>query len=52
VWPPEAYEEGAEFLELSAKSFANAHGLRSRSLFADTLTRLLHPIGKVFPICW
>ncbi|KAG2365951.1 hypothetical protein BDR07DRAFT_594590 [Suillus spraguei] len=46
VWPPEAFEEGAEFLELSAKSFANAHGLRFKIAFADTLTRLLHPIGK------
>ncbi|KAG2355034.1 cell morphogenesis N-terminal-domain-containing protein [Suillus spraguei] len=40
------FEEGAEFLELSAKSFANAHGLRFKIAFADTLTRLLHPIGK------
>ncbi|KAG2124183.1 cell morphogenesis N-terminal-domain-containing protein [Suillus clintonianus] len=46
VWPPEAFEEGAEFLELIAKSFANAHGLRFKIAFADTLTRLLHPIGK------
>ncbi|KAG1732965.1 cell morphogenesis N-terminal-domain-containing protein [Suillus lakei] len=46
VWPPEAFEEGAEFLELLAKSFANAHGLRFKIAFADTLTRLLHPIGK------
>ncbi|KIJ63137.1 hypothetical protein HYDPIDRAFT_113710 [Hydnomerulius pinastri MD-312] len=46
VWPPEAFEEGAEFMESLAKSFENAHGLRFKIAFADTLTRLLHPIGK------
>ncbi|KAG1739736.1 cell morphogenesis N-terminal-domain-containing protein [Suillus lakei] len=47
VWPPEAFEEGAEFLELIAKSFANVHGLQFKIAFADTLTHLLHPIGKM-----
>ncbi|KAF9226296.1 hypothetical protein BS17DRAFT_777012 [Gyrodon lividus] len=46
VWPPEAFEEGAEFMESLAKSFENAHGLRFKIAFAETLTRLLHPIGK------
>ncbi|KAI6121957.1 cell morphogenesis N-terminal-domain-containing protein [Pisolithus sp. B1] len=46
VWPPEAFEEGAEFLESLAKSFENAHGLRFKIAFAETITRLLHPIGK------
>ncbi|KAH0834852.1 hypothetical protein J3R83DRAFT_10475 [Lanmaoa asiatica] len=46
VWPPEAFEEGAEFMESLAKSFENAHGLRFKMAFAETLTRLLHPIGK------
>ncbi|KAF8136926.1 cell morphogenesis N-terminal-domain-containing protein [Boletus edulis] len=46
VWPPEAFEEGAEFMESLAKSFENAHGLRFKVAFAETLTRLLHPIGK------
>ncbi|KAG1858584.1 cell morphogenesis N-terminal-domain-containing protein [Suillus tomentosus] len=36
----------AEFLEFLVKSFANAHDLRFKIAFADTLTRLLHPIGK------
>ncbi|KAH7922710.1 hypothetical protein BV22DRAFT_1197227 [Leucogyrophana mollusca] len=46
VWPPEAFEEGAEFMESLSKSFENAHGLRFKVAFAETLTRLLHPIGK------
>ncbi|KAJ7273302.1 cell morphogenesis N-terminal-domain-containing protein [Mycena rebaudengoi] len=46
VWPPEAFEEGAEFLESLSKSFAQAHGLRLKTAFAETLVKLLHPIGK------
>ncbi|KAH7909870.1 cell morphogenesis N-terminal-domain-containing protein, partial [Hygrophoropsis aurantiaca] len=46
VWPPEAFEEGAEFMESLSKAFENAHGLRFKVAFAETLTRLLHPIGK------
>lgn len=47
VWPPESFEEGAEFLESLSKSFENAHGYRLKLTFAETLVRLLHPIGKV-----
>ncbi|KAK0496297.1 cell morphogenesis N-terminal-domain-containing protein [Armillaria luteobubalina] len=46
VWPPEAFEEGAEFLESFAKSFAHAHGFKLKSAFAETLVQILHPIGK------
>ncbi|KAJ8509477.1 hypothetical protein ONZ45_g8356 [Pleurotus djamor] len=46
VWPPETFEEGAEFLETLGKCFANAHGLRMKTAFAETLLHLLHPIGK------
>ncbi|TFK41667.1 cell morphogenesis N-terminal-domain-containing protein [Crucibulum laeve] len=46
VWPPEAFEEGAEFLESLSKSYINAHGLRLKIAFAETLTQILHPIGK------
>ncbi|KAJ6597060.1 cell morphogenesis N-terminal-domain-containing protein [Mycena vulgaris] len=46
VWPPEAFEEGAEFLESLSKSFVQAHGLRLKTAFAETLVKLLHPIGK------
>lgn len=49
VWPPEAFEEGAEFLESLSKAFVQAHGFRLKSAFADTLVQLLHPIGKVCP---
>lgn len=34
-------------MESLAKTFENAHGLRFKIAFAETLTRLLHPIGKV-----
>jgi hypothetical protein len=47
VWPPEAFEEGAEFMESLSKSFEQAHGLRLKTAFAETLVHLLHPIGKV-----
>jgi furry protein family len=30
-----------------SKSFENAHGFRLKSTFAETLTHLLHSIGKV-----
>ncbi|KAJ6497024.1 cell morphogenesis N-terminal-domain-containing protein [Mycena vitilis] len=46
VWPPEAFEEGAEFLESLSKSFVQAHGFRLKTAFAETLVKLLHPIGK------
>ncbi|KII91186.1 hypothetical protein PLICRDRAFT_135155 [Plicaturopsis crispa FD-325 SS-3] len=46
VWPPEAFEEAAEFMESLSKSFANAHGQRLKMAFAETLVHLLHPIGK------
>lgn len=47
VYPPEKFEEGAEFLESLSKAFDNAHGFSLKSAFAETLTHLLHPIGKV-----
>lgn len=47
VWPPEAFEEGAEFMASLAKSFENAHGNRLKTTFAETLVHVLHPIAKV-----
>lgn len=49
VWPSEAFEDGAEFLESLSKSFANTHGLRLKIAFAEALVQLLHPVGKVYP---
>ncbi|QRV82182.1 cell morphogenesis protein PAG1 [Ceratobasidium sp. AG-Ba] len=46
VWPPEAFEEGAEFMESLSKSFAHAHGTRLKIAFAQSLVQILHPIGK------
>ncbi|TCD68750.1 Cell morphoproteinsis protein PAG1 [Steccherinum ochraceum] len=46
VWPPENFEEGAEFLESLSKSFEHAHGVRLKTIFAETLTQILHPIAK------
>jgi len=34
-------------MESLARAFENAHGLRFKIAFAETLMRLLHPIGKV-----
>ena len=47
VWPPESFEEGAEFLDSLSKSFDQAHGVRLKTVFAETLVHVLHPIGKV-----
>jgi len=33
-------------MESLSKSFANAHGFRLKSAFAETLVKILHPIGK------
>ncbi|CCM04734.1 uncharacterized protein FIBRA_06922 [Fibroporia radiculosa] len=46
VWPPESFEEGAEFLASLSKSFENAHGNRLKTTFAETLIHMLHPIAK------
>ncbi|KAI8986099.1 cell morphogenesis N-terminal-domain-containing protein [Trametes punicea] len=46
VWPPERFEEGADFLVALSKSFENAHGNRLKTIFCETLVQLLHPIGK------
>ncbi|OBZ78148.1 Cell morphogenesis protein PAG1 [Grifola frondosa] len=46
VWPPEAFEEDAEFLASLSKSFENAHGHRLKTTFAETLVHMMHPIGK------
>jgi len=34
-------------MEPLAKVFANVHGLRFKSTFAETLVHILHPISKV-----
>jgi hypothetical protein len=47
VYPPERFDEGAEFLESLARAFDNAHGFGLKTAFAETLAHLLHPIGKV-----
>ncbi len=47
VWPPECFEEGAEFLASLSKVYDNAHGNRLKTIFAETLVQILHPIGKV-----
>ncbi|KAH9835250.1 cell morphogenesis N-terminal-domain-containing protein [Rhodofomes roseus] len=46
VWPPEAFEEGADFMASLSKSFENAHGNRLKTSFAETLVYMLHPIAK------
>ena len=51
MWPPEAFEEGAEFLESLSKCYANAHGPALKIAFAKTLILLLHPIGKARNCC-
>ncbi|KAF8660761.1 hypothetical protein AX16_001555 [Volvariella volvacea WC 439] len=46
VWPPEAFEDGAEFMETLSKSYANARGQSFKITFAEVLVHMLHPIGK------
>jgi len=33
-----------------AQCFSDAHGLKLKTAFAETLTHLLHPISKVYTI--
>ena len=47
VYPPENFEEGAEFLDSLSKSFEHAHGSRLKTVFAEILVHMLHDIGKV-----
>jgi hypothetical protein len=49
VYPPEKFEEGAEFMESLSRAFEHAHGFSLKTAFADTLLHLLHPISKVCP---
>ncbi|CAO1615945.1 unnamed protein product [Jaminaea pallidilutea] len=46
VFPMEAFEEGADFLETISRFFAGAHGQRVKMCYADTLTHLLLPVAK------
>ncbi|KAI0053212.1 hypothetical protein FA95DRAFT_1674602 [Auriscalpium vulgare] len=46
VWPPDAFEEGGEFMEPLAQAFVNAHGFRFKMAFAETLVHLIHPVAK------
>ena len=47
MYPPECFEEGAEFLESLSKSFDNAHGTRLKVALAETLFQLLYSTAKV-----
>ncbi|KAL1411204.1 Cell morphogenesis protein PAG1 [Vanrija albida] len=44
VYPEDELEMAAEFLQTLSTFFANAHGSQLKSAYADTLTRLLHPV--------
>ena len=46
MWPPEAFEEAAEFMMDFAQAFASAHGQKLKTAFAETLIHLMHPVGK------
>ncbi|EKM56941.1 uncharacterized protein PHACADRAFT_172641 [Phanerochaete carnosa HHB-10118-sp] len=46
VYPPEAFEEGAEFLDSLSKSFEHAHGSRLKRAFAEVLVQMLYDIAK------
>ncbi|GJJ10469.1 hypothetical protein Clacol_004695 [Clathrus columnatus] len=46
VWPPEAFDLSAEFVLSLSKAFEKAHGFRLKKAFAETLTYLLHSVGK------
>ncbi|EJD54741.1 hypothetical protein AURDEDRAFT_79755 [Auricularia subglabra TFB-10046 SS5] len=46
AWPPEVFEEAAEFMERLSKCYVNIHGSRLKMAFAEVLMQVLHPIGK------
>jgi hypothetical protein len=47
VWPPEAFEEATDFMSEFSQCFSDAHGLKLKTAFAESLTHLLHPLSKV-----
>ncbi|CCA66737.1 hypothetical protein PIIN_00418 [Serendipita indica DSM 11827] len=46
VWPPEAFDEARDFISEFAQCFGEAHGLKLKIAFAESLVHLLHPISK------
>ncbi|KAI0694213.1 cell morphogenesis N-terminal-domain-containing protein [Cytidiella melzeri] len=46
VWPPESFEEAAEFMEALSKTFENAHGNRLKTAFAESLLHLMYSVAK------
>ena len=46
VYPMELFEEGAEFVEILPRHFANAHGFRIKSAYAEAFLHLLLPVAR------
>ncbi|EPQ28778.1 uncharacterized protein PFL1_03581 [Pseudozyma flocculosa PF-1] len=46
VYPMELFEEGAEFVEILSRHFANAHGTRIKTAYAESFVRLLLPVAR------
>ncbi|KAL7422234.1 Cell morphogenesis protein PAG1 [Cryptotrichosporon argae] len=44
VYPEDELEMSAEFVQVLASFFANAHGQALKNAYAETLTHLLHPV--------
>jgi len=51
VYPPEAFDMGAEFLKDLATCFAQTHGAVLKIAYVDVLLRLIHPIANVSRPC-
>ncbi|KAN0063104.1 Cell morphogenesis protein PAG1 [Thecaphora frezii] len=46
IYPLELFEEGAEFVEIISRHFANAHGTRIKTAYAEAFLHLLLPVAK------
>ena len=47
VYPPEAFDEGSEFLKDLATYFSQTHGTVLKTAYVEILTGLIHPIANV-----
>ncbi|KAJ9476862.1 Cell morphogenesis protein PAG1 [Pseudozyma hubeiensis] len=46
TYPMELFEEGAEFVDVLARHYANCHGFRVKSSFAEAFAHLMLPVAQ------
>lgn len=46
IYPMELFEEGADFVDVLARHFANCHGFRVKTSFAEAFAHLMLPVAQ------